>query len=187
MSRAAEFAMRWRVRLGYPIALVYLAFVRPLEQAILLGALVALAGLLVRGAAAGHLRKHEQLATSGPYAYTRNPLYFGSALIAAGFLVAGRFWANGGWIAAAVVSAYFGFVYRAVMKREEEELRSRYGTAFEEYAAQVPLFFPRPTSGGAPGGEFSWAQYRRNREYQAALGVFGGLGVLWLVMLVHGA
>ncbi len=187
MSRAAEFAMKFRVRLGYPVALLYLVFARPLEISILIGAVIAVLGLSVRAAAAGHLRKHEQLATSGPYAHTRNPLYFGSALIAAGFLVAGRCWVNEGWIAAAVVAAYFGYFYGAVMKREEAELRARYGPVFEEYASRVPLFLPRWGGGGAATNGFSWEQYRRNREYQAALGVLGGLGILWALMLVQGS
>ncbi len=185
MSRTSEFAMRWRVRLGYPVALLYLVFVRPLEQSIIIGAVIAALGLCVRGAAAGHLRKHEQLATGGPYAYTRNPLYFGSALIAAGFLVAGRFWVDGGWVAAALVVAYFGYFYPAVMKRETEELRSRYGTAFDDYAARVPLFLPRFRRSESPAEEFSWEQYRRNREYQAALGVLGGIAVVWVILLLQ--
>ncbi len=182
MSGAGDFAMRWRVRMGYPVALSYLAFARPSERFILAGAAVALAGLWIRAAAAGHLRKHEQLATAGPYAFTRNPLYFGSALIAAGFLLAGRFWVDGGWGAAAVVAVYFGYFYGAVMKREEGELYHRYGALYEDYAARVPLFFPRLIGGGNAGGRFSWNQYRKNREYQSALGVLAGIGVLGLLM-----
>jgi protein-S-isoprenylcysteine O-methyltransferase Ste14 len=186
MSRAANFVMRFRVRLGYPVALVYLAFVRPIEESIWIGAVIAVAGLCVRAAAAGHLHKHEQLATAGPYAHTRNPLYFGSALIAAGFLVAGRFWVNGGWIGAAVVAAYFGYAYRAVMKREEVELRGQYGPVFDDYAARVPLFLPRLGGGAASAERFSGRQYWRNREYQAALGVLGGIALLWAIMVVLG-
>jgi protein-S-isoprenylcysteine O-methyltransferase Ste14 len=186
MSRAADFAMRFRVRLGYPVALLYLVFVHPLEQSILIGSVIALAGLCIRAAAAGHLRKHQNLATSGPYAHTRNPLYFGSTLIAAGFLVAGRCWVDGGWIAVAVVVAYFGFFYSAVMKREEGELRAAYGAAFEKYAARVPLFLPRLSSEAAANGEFSWVQYWRNREYQAGLGVLVGIGALCAILLIQG-
>jgi protein-S-isoprenylcysteine O-methyltransferase Ste14 len=182
MSPAGDFAMRWRVRLGYPVALIYLAFARPQVISIFAGAAIALAGLWVRAAAAGHLHKHEQLATGGPYAFTRNPLYFGSAHIAAGFLIAGRFWLDGAWIAAAVVASYFGYFYRAVMRREEEELRARYAGAFEDYAARVPLFLPRLSRAGAPPGKFSREQYWKNREYQAALGVLAGIGALCLLM-----
>jgi protein-S-isoprenylcysteine O-methyltransferase Ste14 len=179
--------MRFRVRLGYPVALVFLAFARPLQNSILIGAVIAMLGLCVRAAAAGYLRKHEQLAIAGPYAHTRNPLYFGSALIAAGFLVAGRFWVEEGWIAAVVVAAYFGYFYRAVMKREEGELRARYGPVFDEYAARVPLFLPRLRSRTEASDGFSWTQYCRNREYQAALGVLGGMGALWALLLAQGS
>ena len=185
MSPAGDFAMRWRVRLGYPVALIYLVFAKPDEISIFAGGVIALAGLWVRASAAGHLRKHEQLAMSGPYAHTRNPLYFGSVLIAAGFLVAGRFWIGAGWISAAVVAAYLGYFYSTVMKREEKELRSQYGSAFEDYAARVPLFFPKLTGRSSASGAFSWDQYKRNREYQAALGVLVGIAVLCLLIWVQ--
>ena len=185
MSPAGDFALRWRVRLGYPVALIYFLLAKPEGMSILAGGVLAVAGLWVRAAAAGHLRKHEQLAMYGPYAHTRNPLYFGSALIAAGFLVAGRVWLDGGWISAAIVAAYFVFFYRAVMTREEQELRNRYGSVFEDYAARVPLFFPKPSGGSSKGEGFSWDQYKKNREYQAALGVLAGIAALCLLMWVQ--
>ena len=187
MSRAADFAMKYRVRLGYPFALLFLFFVRPTPISILLGAVIAVSGLCIRAAAAGHLRKHEQLAVGGPYAHTRNPLYFGSMWIAVGFLVAGRFWADGGWISGALVAVYFGYFYSVVMKREENELRVQYGAAFETYAAQVPLFFPRLSGGAANAESFSWKQYWQNREYQAAIGVLAGNGALWAIMIFRGS
>lgn len=174
MSARGEIWMRWRVRLGYPLALVYGWLADPTPAGIAIGGAVALAGLLIRGAAAGHLRKHEALATSGPYAYTRNPLYVGSALLAAGFLFAGH-----SWVAAALIVAYFALFYSGVMRREEQELRARYGAAFEDYAARVPLFWPRLTPAGSSDLAFSWERYRRNREYQAALGVAFALALLW--------
>ncbi len=179
---ASSFFTRWRVRAGYPLAILFLYLASPTPLAIALGAVIAAAGLVVRGAAAGHLRKLETLTTSGPYAWVRNPLYFGSALLAGGFAVAGHsLWA------ALVLVAYFGTFYPVVMKKEEGELRERYGAAFIEYAKRVPLFFPRsPRRSGAPQPNavngFSWEQYKRNREYQAALGAIVALGVLWLRM-----
>jgi protein-S-isoprenylcysteine O-methyltransferase Ste14 len=179
---ASSFFTRWRVRAGYPLAILFLYLASPTPLAIALGAAIAAGGLVVRGAAAGHLRKLETLTTSGPYAWVRNPLYFGSALLAAGFAVAGySLWA------ALVLIAYFGTFYPVVMKKEEGELRERYGAAFIEYAERVPLFFPRPprrSDASLPNVEngFSWAQYKRNREYQAALGAIVALGVLWLRM-----
>ncbi len=185
MAAPGELWTRWRVRLGYPVALLCFLFAHPTPASLAAGAGIAAAGLVLRGAAAGHLRKHEQLTTAGPYASTRNPLYLGSALLAAGFLVASR-----SWIAAAILIVYFVLFYGAVMRREEQELSARYGAAFHDYAARVPLFWPwrgplspRGKTGDVP---FSWSVYWRNREYEAALGWLVGVGLLWLKMYWQG-
>src|SRR5207245_11218719 len=94
---------RWRVPLGYPTAALCLWLARPASRSILVGSVVAALGLLIRAAAAGHLRKREALAHSGPYAHTRNPLYFGSALIAAGFAGASQ-----SCIVTPLAARYFG-------------------------------------------------------------------------------
>ena len=96
--------MRWRVRTGYPVAVVYLVLADPKPRGILIGAVVAAIGLLIRGASSGHLRKDRELATSGPYAHTRNPLYLGSAFLAAGFAIAGGSW----WAGLLVVATAIG-------------------------------------------------------------------------------
>ena len=178
----ANLWVRWRVRTGYLVAVVYLWLADPTLRAIAGGVAVAIFGLIVRGAAAGHLRKGEALATSGPYARSRNPLYFGSALLAAGFAIAAH-----SWIAAAVVAAYFLLFYPAVMRREEAELRARFSRAFEDYAALVPLFWPRITAAATRDRDarFSWGLYRRNREYRAALGFLASLGVVVLRMILR--
>jgi protein-S-isoprenylcysteine O-methyltransferase Ste14 len=187
IKQSRKFWMRWRVRLGYPVAVVFLALARPIPHSIVAGGIVVAFGLLVRGAASGHLRKDEELATTGPYASTRNPLYLGSAFLAAGFIIAGDSW----W-AALIVGVYFAVFYYAVIHNEEADLRKRFGAAFEEYAARTPLFFPgfrahrgeaRPAN--ARANAFSWPQYRRNREYQALLGTIAGLGIVWLRMWIR--
>jgi len=178
MAPPQVFWTRWRVRVGYPVALAYLWLASPTWKFIAAGGAIAALGLFMRALAAGHLRKWEDLATSGPYACTRNPLYFGSALLAAGFAVAGH-----SWLGAALIAGYFAAFYPAVIKREEAELRAHYGRAYEDYAARVPLFWPRiPRGMPAPFKQFSWALYRRNHEYQAALGFLFGLAVLALRM-----
>jgi protein-S-isoprenylcysteine O-methyltransferase Ste14 len=141
----------------------------------------ALVGLLLRGYAAGHLRKHKQLATSGPYAFTRNPLYFGSMLFAAGFSVASH-----SWISAALLAAYLAVFYPAVIRREQVELETLYGAAFVEYASRVPAFWPRLTPATSGGEHFSWAQYRQNREYEAAIGLAVAMLILWSIMILRG-
>jgi protein-S-isoprenylcysteine O-methyltransferase Ste14 len=178
MSAAAFFA-RWRVRLGYPLAIVVLAFAHPTPQSILYGAIVGSIGLLVRALAAGHLHKQEQLTVSGPYAYTRNPLYLGSAILALGVALATH-----SWISALILLSYFALFYSIVMRREEHELRFHHGAAFEQYARAVPLFFPRVTPANLLGireGTFSIAQYKKNREYRAAIGFLLLLAVLLLL------
>jgi protein-S-isoprenylcysteine O-methyltransferase Ste14 len=184
VNQQRKFWMRWRVRLGYPVALVYLVLASPTPRWIAIGAVLAGFGLVVRALAAGHLRKDRELATSGPYARTRNPLYLGSAFMAAGFAIAGHSW----W-AGSLVLIYFGVFYYAVMKNEEADLLLRFGASFESYAQKVPLFFPT-LSGGAyatsseTGNEqhFSWDQYLRNREYRALIGTVGALAIVWLRM-----
>ncbi len=182
MALAPAFWTRWRVRLGYPVALAYLWLASPTWHSIVIGGTIAALGLIVRALAAGHLRKWEGLTTSGPYSCTRNPLYFGSALLAAGFAGAGHSWAG-----AALIVGYFALFYPAVIKREEAELRTSYGCAYEDYAARVPLFWPRiPRQAPAPLERFSWSLYRRNHEYQAALGFLFGLALLVLRMYWRG-
>jgi protein-S-isoprenylcysteine O-methyltransferase Ste14 len=168
---------RWRVRLSYPLAVLFFWLARPTAESLALGALLALPGLLWRAAAAGHLYKHQRLAVSGPYRCTRNPLYFGSALLAVGLL-----WAGQSWIAALLVTLYFVLSYRGVLRSEEQELRARYGAEFDAYAARVPAFLPSLTPRIPPSGLFSWAQYAVNREYQAALGFAAALALLFLRM-----
>ncbi len=186
IKQSRKFWMRWRVRLGYPVAVVFCALATPIPRSIVIGGIVAAFGLLVRAAASGYLRKDEELAVTGPYASTRNPLYLGSAFLAGGFIIAGKSW----W-AGLIVGVYFGVFYYAVIRNEEKDLRKRFGATFEAYAARVPLFFPRlrgpggeasSRPGASPENAFSWAQYRRNREYQALLGTIAGLGIMWLRM-----
>jgi len=179
---ARDFFARWRVRLGYLLAVIALLLARPTPRSILLGAAVGVVGLATRAYAAGYLHKQEVLTTTGPYAYTRNPLYFGSSLLAAGAAVAMHSW----W-AAAVLLIYFAVVYSLVMRREETELRLKHGAAFDAYASTVPLFFPRLNAGTTSASKnsgFSWRQYRKNREYRAAFGfslLLIGLAVIWLL------
>jgi protein-S-isoprenylcysteine O-methyltransferase Ste14 len=171
------FFARWRVRVGYLLAIVVILLAHPTPQSIAIGGAVGLIGLWVRALAAGHLHKQEMLTVSGPYAHTRNPLYFGSAILTVGAAVA-----MNSWIAAALLVGYFALFYSVVMRKEEGELRFHHGAAFEEYAKAVPLFFPRLTAaklGLGVARAFSFGQYKKNREYRAAIGF-----LLLLVLLV---
>lgn len=183
MSQPRKFWMRWRVRVGYPVAVLYWLLATPTPHSIAIGAALAAAGLIVRAAASGQLRKNEELARSGIYAHTRNPLYLGSAILAAGFIIAGHSLSAG-----LLVAVYFCVFYYAVMRNEEDELGEKFGAAFQEYAASVPLFLPnivraaKRSADGQTPQDFSWQQYRRNREYKALIGTVGAFAVVWLRM-----
>src|SRR5215472_9921017 len=100
------WAARWRVPLGFALGIAYLVFAQPTAASLLAGGLVAALGLGLRAYAAGCLDKNRELSTGGPYRYTRNPLYLGSALVALGFA-----WAGHRWVLVLAAAALFVLVY----------------------------------------------------------------------------
>jgi protein-S-isoprenylcysteine O-methyltransferase Ste14 len=182
LTSTTNFWIRWRVRMGYPVGIAAFWFARPQLKWLLPGVAIAICGLLLRGYAAGHLRKHKQLAISGPYAFTRNPLYLGSVFLATGFSVASH-----SWISTLLLAAYLAIFYPVVIRREQAELKTLYGAAFVEYASQVPAFWPRFSPAIASTERFSWPLYRQNREYEAAIGLAVAMAILWVLMLWRGA
>lgn len=182
---ALDFFARWRVRLGYVVAIAVLWLAHPTPLSLVLGAVVGAGGLGIRGYAAGYLQKQEVLTTSGPYGRTRNPLYLGSSILTAGAAIAAHSWWGG-----ALLLFYFALVYRLVMRREEKEMRAKHGAAFDDYATRVPLFLPRVTTAAGESSNaaaaFSWAQYKKNHEYEAALGFLLLLIVLTVIWRLRG-
>jgi len=167
---------RWRVPLGFATAVLFVFASRPSWRSLLWGAPLALLGVLIRAWASGHLRKNAELAVSGPYAYTRNPLYFGSFVLALGCAVAGGTWWLGAWLL-----LFFLLIYWPVMQAEAAHIGELFGDAYAQWAAVVPLFWPRLTpyrSGSAR--RFDWQQYWRHREYRA---LFGAVVVLAILVL----
>jgi protein-S-isoprenylcysteine O-methyltransferase Ste14 len=163
----SRIATRFRVPLGFLFAAGYLWLAHPWWISLCAGSGFILMGIAVRALASGHIRKNAQLATTGPYAFTRNPLYLGSILIAIGFVIASRNW----WIAAATLSM-FVFIYLPVVKAEEKFLGSAFPD-YAEYAAHVPRFGPRftPYRAARTGSPvFSKELYMKHREYNAILG-----------------
>lgn len=174
MAEWSRVARRVRVPLGFVFAVLYFWLARPSWRSIALGAVVIVPGILIRALASGHVRKNEALATSGPYAYTRNPLYLGSLLIGIGFAVAARSW----WVSVVLVVMFFA-IYLPVIRGEEAFLRGKF-PEFEEYARQVPRMFPRivPARSNDDGGAFSMDLYWKHREYNALAGALAMMGVL---------
>ncbi len=164
MSLADRLQQR-RVTLGWVFAAAFLIFAQPTPAAIAAGAVLFTLGAAVRTWAAGHIRKREVLAVTGPYAHTRNPLYFGSFLMACGALVMGR----NAWLAAAFLLVAVP-VYRVVIRKEETLLAGIFGEAFTAYTREVPRFFPRPCAPLHSRGGFDWGLVLRHREWHAWVG-----------------
>jgi protein-S-isoprenylcysteine O-methyltransferase Ste14 len=175
-----KIARRIRVPLGFVFAAVFLWLARPTWETMAGSVALVLPGLWLRGYAAGYVRKNEELTTTGPYAYTRNPLYLGSMMIAFGFAAA-----SGRWGTAIVLAALFLGIYVPTILSEEEFLRGQFA-GFDAYARQVPRLLPRLTAAKteAEWGGFSKQLYLHHREYNAAMGaaaIYAALAVrLWL-------
>ena len=166
----SEFAARVRVPSGILLGLIFIIFSQPTPKRLVGGLVIALAGLSIRAWAAGSLAKNQRLATGGPYAYVRNPLYLGSLLAGTGYCLAG-----GRWWFAVLLAAFFGALYWPVVQREETHLRELFPEEYPKYASSVPAFLPClgascRLSGDAESGSengFSWELYWKNREYEA--------------------
>jgi protein-S-isoprenylcysteine O-methyltransferase Ste14 len=174
----ADAVARLRVPSGFLIVIVFAWFSRPTPLGMAMGVPLSLVGLALRAWAAGCLAKNRELATGGPYGYTRNPLYIGTLLVAAGLAVASRS------VGLAVLfAAVFLLVYLPVIQNEEQHLRA----IFPEYAAyanRVPALIPRlaPAPENSPN-PFRTALYLKNQEYQAGLGFLAGmLFLLWKLL-----
>src|SRR5688572_18362221 len=162
---------RWRVPLGFAFGVLALWLANPTRESILWGALVALAGEAIRVWAAGHLEKSREVTASGPYAWTRHPLYFGSTLIGIGLAI------GAASIAVAVlVLGYLAVTLTAAIRTEEAHLTEKFGAAYPEYRA----------GRHSVKRSFSLERALRNREYRAAIGVLMVLAELAVKVLYAG-
>jgi protein-S-isoprenylcysteine O-methyltransferase Ste14 len=183
--RGGTWAQRWRVPLGFVCAGLFIVLSKPGPRSLAAGGAVALVGLAIRAWASGHIRKNAKLAVSGPYAYTRNPLYLGSFILGIGFTVAAS---SSLWLFAllgGLFAALFLGIYIPVMRVEASTLAELFGDDYARYARAVPLLFPRPTPYRAdddqgPPTKFDAALYMRYREYRAALGSV----LAWCVLML---
>jgi protein-S-isoprenylcysteine O-methyltransferase Ste14 len=155
---------RWRVSLGFLLALAALWLATPTAESLAIGALIAWCGEALRVWAAGHLEKSTEVTQSGPYRFTRHPLYLGSTLIGIGLAIAAHHLVLG-----ALILVYLATTLTAAMRSEEAHLRDKFGDAYDAYAEQRSAPIAR---------SFSWARALRNREHHAMIGLMAGLLVL---------
>jgi len=167
-----KIARRIRVPLGFAFTALYLWLAKPTVVSMMIGAALIIPGLAIRALASGHVQKNEQLTITGPYAYTRNPLYLGSLILAVGFAISARSW----WIGAGLVLIFLA-IYLPVIRGEEAFLQEHF-SEFAEYARQVPRLLPRLSSRNRGQGKFSWDLYWRHREYNATLGAMAMMAAL---------
>jgi protein-S-isoprenylcysteine O-methyltransferase Ste14 len=161
---------RWRVFLGFVFAALVLWLAAPTRSSLLIGAVIAVAGECLRLWAAGHLEKSKEVTRSGPYRYTRHPLYLGSSTIGLGIAVA-----SSSLIVAVMVVAYMALTLTAAMRSEEAHLREKFGDAYDAYAEKRAAPMDRP---------FSWARAIGNREHHTMLGLAAGLVLLALKIAI---
>ena len=173
----SRIARRGRVPLGFAVAGLYMWLAEPIAVSLVVGAMFIIPGLLIRALASGHVQKNERLAMTGPYAYTRNPLYLGSFIIATGFAFAARSW----WFIAVLVVMLLA-IYLPVIRAEEAFLAQHF-PEFAEYARRVPRLVPGPAPPGMRRGEFSWDLYKQHREYNATLGAVAIMTALIIKLL----
>jgi protein-S-isoprenylcysteine O-methyltransferase Ste14 len=170
-------ARRIRVPLGFLFAVFYFWRARPDWASLAAGATVAAAGLFLRAMASGHVKKNEQLAITGPYAYCRNPLYLGSIIIAIGFAIASRDL----WVALGII-ALFVVIYAPVIRSEEAFLRQQFAD-YDSYTRRVPRLLPKTAWFPGLTSGFSRELYLHHREYNALIGAAAMLAALLLKML----
>ena len=160
----SRIARRIRVPLGFAFAVLYIWRARPTWLSLAIGAVAALIGVAIRAVASGHISKNSELTISGPYAYTRNPLYLGSMVIALGFAVAAL-----SLLVVVALVLLFVVIYIPVIFAEEAFLRPRF-PEFDQYARQVPRLLPRFGKLANTAGSFSRQRYLQHREYNALIG-----------------
>lgn len=173
-SRWQKIARRIRVPLGFAVATVFLGFAAPTPRSLAWGLPLVLCGLWLRGYAAGYVKKNSELTQTGPYAYTRNPLYLGSMVLAAGFAVAAGAISTTRWWLIVLLMAMFLAIYLPTIFSEEAFLRTTFPD-FDDYARHVPRLLPRPTparsaASNQQAGRFAPERYRHHREYNALIG-----------------
>lgn len=168
-SGAARFLTRFRVFLGFVFAAVALYLATPTQTTLIYGASVSLAGELLRLWAAGHLEKSKEVTRSGPYQFTRHPLYLGSSLIGIGFAIAANH-----IVVAVMVIAYLLLTLTAAIGSEEAHLREKFGDAYDAYVEKRSSPMDR---------RFSFRRAVANREHHTIAGLLGALLLLLLKAL----
>lgn len=173
-SSLKEIINRWRVRAGFVCIILAIVLSRPTLISFLVGVSICILGLSLRTWASGHLRKEKELTCSGPYRFTRNPLYLANLVIGISLVAACYTW----WLVP-IFFVYFLLFYPVILIREREKMKVLFPKEYVEFRKNVPFFFPFfGRTYFANGNRFSWELYKKNREYRALLGA----AAFWLIL-----
>ncbi|MFO7767997.1 MAG: isoprenylcysteine carboxylmethyltransferase family protein [bacterium] len=172
---------RWRVAWGYLGAVLLLVLARPTPGSLLAGLPLVAAGEAIRIVANGTLVKDKELTNRGIYAHIRHPLYVGSSLIGAGFIIMAR-----DLVLTVVMILLFAALYRRQIHREEEKMEAFFGEDYLHWARRVPRFFPRRFRPGEIAAHFTFRKAWANREHEGVLGAAAVTAVLWVKYLLSG-
>ena len=169
-----KFIYKWRVRVSLLFVILAIVLAKPEIWAILVGVGLTIIGLGIRTWACGHLEKEKELTTSGPYRYTRNPLYFGNLLIGLGIVIASQSW----WVLGCAFVVFVIF-YPVIILSEKQKMEGLFPIEYATYKKHVPLFFPIYFSTWPHQDiRFHWGKYKKNKELRAII----GSALVWLLL-----
>lgn len=167
---------RWRVRCGLLAIILALILANPRLYSLVAGIILCTGGLLIRVWACGHLQKEDKLTTSGPYRYSRNPLYLGNLIIGLSVVIGAYSW----WVLVIFIF-YFGLFYPIVIDKEKKKMEKKFPQEYKNYQKKVPVFFPASKPHLKEEREkFSWIIFKKNKEFRA----LGGALIFWIIMWI---
>ncbi len=172
------FFVRYRLLMGYILAILFVIFVKPEKKLFIPAIIVSVAGEALRTWASGYIHKDKVLARDGPYSFVRNPLYLGSFLVGLGISLLG------GWIWVMIFVVFFLVTYTNLILYEEEKLEKIFGEEFIQYRESVPRLFPDPRK-FRRGGDYDFSlAMKKHREWQTWLGIFSIFVILFIKTLL---
>lgn len=159
MKNIIEYIIKYRSTVGTISLFILLYLATPTANSITLGFFFIIAGVFFRAWSSGHLNKDKELATEGPYALTRNPLYFGNFLLGLGIAIAGN-----NLYTYIIFFAFFLLFFPFLMVIEHRRLKIKFGKKYEDWSRKSNSFFPKIKR--IREFNFNISNYIKNREYR---------------------
>jgi protein-S-isoprenylcysteine O-methyltransferase Ste14 len=136
--------MNKKVLKAIPIILGFVAMLilaRPTNFSLIIGAIIVFTGEGIRAWASGHLIRNQEVTTSGPYAYVRDPLYLGRLLLLVGFCIMA--WGYTWIILIFGLGVFFLKYMPSKYRKEMARLERIFGEEYKAYASYTHSLLPR--------------------------------------------